>query len=125
MYRAGSNDLAPRIINEAQAGRPVADALESTPGLLMALRDRGLLKAYFSPELAKFPDDAKSKADGARVFWVTDREAYMGFGYNTRLIAPAEVPKNFQDLLRPELKGKIGDHHRKLHQPGDRRHAQI
>jgi iron(III) transport system substrate-binding protein len=107
VYRAGSNDLAPRIINEAQAGRPVADALESTPGLLMALRDRGLLKAYFSPELAKFPDDAKSKADGARVFWVTDREAYMGFGYNTRLIAPAEVPKNFQDLLRPELKGKM------------------
>jgi len=107
VYRAGSNDLAPRIINEAQAGRHVADALESTPGLLMALRDRGLLKAYFSPELAKFPDEAKAKGDGNRVYWVTDREAYMGFGYNTRLIAPAEVPKNFQDLLRPELKGKI------------------
>jgi iron(III) transport system substrate-binding protein len=107
VYRAGSNDLAPRIINEAQAGRLVADALESTPGLLMALRDRGLLKAYFSPELAKFPDEAKARADGNRVYWVTDREAYMGFGYNTRLIAPAEVPKNFQDLLRPELKGKM------------------
>ena len=107
VYRGGSNDLTPRIINEAQANRPVADALESTPGLLMALRDRGLLKAYVSPELAKFPDEAKGKADGARVFWVTDREAYMGFGYNTRLIAPGEVPKNYQDLLRPELKGKI------------------
>ena len=107
VFRGGSNDLTPRIINEAQAGRPVADALESTPGLLMALRDRGLLKAYVSPELAKFPDEAKGKADGARVFWVTDREAYMGFGYNTRMIAPAEVPKNYQELLRPELKGKI------------------
>src|SRR5215204_139645 len=94
VYRGGSNDLTPRIINEAQANRPVADALESTPGLLMALRDRGLLKAYVSPELAKFPDEAKGKADGARVFWVTDREAYMGFGYNTRLITPNEVPKN-------------------------------
>lgn len=107
VFRGGSNDLTPRIINEAQAGRPVADALESTPGLLMALRDRGLLKAYTSPELAKFPDEAKGKADGARVFWVTDREAYMGFGYNTRMIAPNEVPKNYQDLLRPELKGKM------------------
>ncbi len=107
VFRGGSNDLTPRIINEAQAGRPVADALESTPGLLMALRDRGLLKAYVSPELAKFPDEAKGKADGGRVFWVTDREAYMGFGYNTRLVAPSEVPKNYQDLLRPELKGKI------------------
>ena len=107
VYRAGSNDLTPRIINESQAKRPVADALESTPGLLMALRDRGLLKAYFSPELAKFPDEAKAKADGNRVYWVTDREAYMGFGYNTRLIAPNEVPKNYLDLLKPELKGKM------------------
>ncbi|MGZ9174553.1 MAG: hypothetical protein ACXW52_23430, partial [Candidatus Binatia bacterium] len=31
VFRGGSNDLTPRIINEAQAGRPVADALESTP----------------------------------------------------------------------------------------------
>jgi len=107
VFRGGSNDLTPRIINEAQAGRPVADALESTPGLLMALRDRGLFKPYFSPEAAKYPDEAKGKAEGGRVFWVTDREAYMGFGYNTRLIPPAEVPKSFQDLLKPELKGKM------------------
>ena len=100
VYRGGSNDLTPRIINEAQAGRPVADALESTPGLLMALRDRGLLKSYVSPELAKFPDEAKGKADGARVFWVTDREAYMGFGYNTRLITPNEVPKKLSRSFR-------------------------
>lgn len=107
VYRGGSTDLGPRLLNEAQAGRYVADALESTPGLLMMLRERGLLKPYTSPDLARFPDEAKTKADGARVYWVTDREAYLGFGYNTRLIAPAEVPKNFQDLLRPELKGKI------------------
>jgi iron(III) transport system substrate-binding protein len=95
------------LINEAQAGRPVADALEATPGLLMALRERAILKPYLSPELARYPDIAKTQADGARVYWVTDREAYLGFGYNTRLIAPAEVPKNFQDLLKPELKGKL------------------
>jgi iron(III) transport system substrate-binding protein len=107
VYRGGSTDLGPRLLNEAQAGRYVADALESTPGLLMLLRERGLLKPYTSPDLARFPDEAKTKADGARVYWVTDREAYLGFGYNTRLIAPAEVPKNFQDLLRPELKTKL------------------
>jgi iron(III) transport system substrate-binding protein len=107
VYRGGSTDLGPRLLNEAQAGRHVADALESTPGLLMLLRERGLLKAYTSPELARYPDEAKTKADGARIYWVTDREAYLGFGYNTRQIAPAEIPKNFQDLLRPELKGKL------------------
>ena len=107
VYRAGSTDLGPRLLNEAQAGRYVADALESTPGLLMLLRERGLLKAYTSPELSRYPDEAKTKADGARIYWVTDREAYLGFGYNTRQIASAEIPKNFQDLLRPELKGKL------------------
>lgn len=107
VYRGGSTDLGPRLLNEAQAGRPVADALEGTPGLLMLLKERGLLKAYISPELGRYPDSAKTKADGARIYWVTDREAYLGFGYNTRLIAPGEVPKSFQDLLRPELKGKL------------------
>ncbi len=107
VYRGGSTDFGPRLINEAQAGRFVADALESTPGLLMMLRDGGILKPYTSPELLKYPEEAKTKADGARVYWVTDREAYLGFGYNTRMIAQAEVPKSFQDLLRPELKGKL------------------
>lgn len=80
----------------------------------MLLRERGLLKAYTSPELARYPDEAKTKADGTRIYWVTDREAYLGFGYNTRQIAPAEIPKNFQDLSRPEL-ARSND--RKLDQP--------
>jgi iron(III) transport system substrate-binding protein len=107
VYRGGSTDLGPRLMNEAQAGRFVADALESTPGLLMLLRERGILKPYVSPELTRYPDEAKTKADNSRIYWVTDREAYLGFGYNTRLISAAEAPKNFQDLLRPELKGKM------------------
>jgi len=107
VYRGGSTDLGPRLLNEAQAGRFVADALESTPGLLMLLRERNILKPYVSPELTRYPDEAKTKADNSRIYWVTDREAYLGFGYNTRLISAAEAPKNFQDLLRPELKGKM------------------
>jgi iron(III) transport system substrate-binding protein len=107
VYRGGSTDLGPRLLNEAQAGRFVADALESTPGLLMLLRERNILKSYTSPELTRYPDEAKTKADNSRIYWVTDREAYLGFGYNTRLISAAEAPKNFQDLLRPELKGKM------------------
>jgi hypothetical protein len=37
------------LLNEVQADRFVADALESTPGLLMLSRGRGLLKPYASP----------------------------------------------------------------------------
>ncbi len=106
-YRGGSTDLVSRLVNEAQAGRPVADALESTPGILILLRERGILAPYRSPESTRYPDTAKTKANGALVYWVTDREAYLGFGYNTRMIPPAELPKTFQDLLKPELKGKL------------------
>ena len=106
-YRGGCLELGPRLLNESKAGRFVADALEATPGLLMLLRDSGILKAYTSPEIARYPDEAKTKADGTRVYWTTDREAYLGFGYNTRMNAAAELPKNFSELLRPELKGKL------------------
>jgi iron(III) transport system substrate-binding protein len=107
VYRAGSSDVAQRLISEAQAGRYLADAMETTPGALMLLRDKGILKAFTSPELAKYPEEAKTKADGGRVYWVTDREAYLGFGYNTKLIPPNQVPKNYQDLLRPEFKSML------------------
>jgi iron(III) transport system substrate-binding protein len=42
------------------------------------------------------------------VYWGIDRETYMGVGYNTNLIPATAVPKNYGDLLKPELKGKIG-----------------
>jgi iron(III) transport system substrate-binding protein len=73
----------------------------------MLLRESGILKPYASAELSRYPDEAKTKFDNSRVYWVTDREAYLGFGYNTRMIPSADAPKTFQDLLKPELKGKL------------------
>src|SRR5207302_567586 len=66
VYRAGSSDVAERLLNEARAGRYLADAMETTPGSLMRLRESGILKPYASPELAKYLEEAKTKADGAR-----------------------------------------------------------
>jgi len=68
VYRAGSTDVAERLLNEARAGRHLADAMETTPGSLMLLKESGILKSYASPELAKYPEEAKAKADGARVY---------------------------------------------------------
>jgi iron(III) transport system substrate-binding protein len=107
VYRAGSTDVAQRLLSEAQAGRYLADAIETTPGALMLLRDKGILKSFASPQLAKYPEEAKTRGEGGRVYWVTDREAYLGFGYNTNLIPQNQVPKSFQDLLRPEFKSKL------------------
>jgi iron(III) transport system substrate-binding protein len=108
VYRAGSKDIAPKILGEARAGRHLADAVESTPGILMLLRDKKIIRPYRSPHLSTYPDLAQTKADGGAVYWVTDREAFIGFGYNTKLIAENDVPKNYDDLLNPLWKGKMG-----------------
>ena len=55
-YRAPATNLATRILGESSARRYLADAIETTPGAIMLLRDNKLLLPYHSPHLADFPD---------------------------------------------------------------------
>ena len=107
-YRAPATNLATRILGESSARRYLADAIETTPGAIMLLRDNKLLLPYHSPHLADFPDGSKEKASGGLVYATVDRESYPGVGYNRTAIREADVPKNFDDLLKPSLKGKMG-----------------
>ena len=97
-----------KVTAEAQAKQIIADVIETTLPTLRFLRENKLLIAYTSPHLAKYPPNTKEGAARGLVFWAIDRETYMGVGYNTNLIPASIVPKNYGDLLRPELKGKIG-----------------
>ena len=105
VYRAAGSALATRLIEETRAQRYIADTIESTPPQLMLLRDINALQPYSSPYLASYPDVAKEDIPGGLVLWITDRESLIGFGYNTNKLATADVPKNFDDLLKPALKG--------------------
>ena len=107
-YRAGSTDLTRRILSEAQAGRNLADLVETTPPTLMIMRDNKLLSPFYSPYLINYPSDAKEEADKDRVLWATDRESIISLGYNKNLIRPGDVPKSFADLVKPDYKGRIG-----------------
>ena len=107
-YRAPATNLATRILGESSARRHLADVIETTPGAIMLLRDNKLLLPYHSPHLADFPDGSKEKAPGGLVYATVDRESYPGVGYNRTVIREADVPKNFDDLLKPALKGKMG-----------------
>lgn len=107
-YRAGGSELVPRMIEEAKARRPVCDVLEITLDSLMVSRANNLLRPYSSPHLARYPEQAREKADNGLTFWTIDRESYNGFGYNKNLLAPRAVPKGFDGLLHPDLKGKLG-----------------
>src|SRR5918994_2329458 len=108
VYRGDSDAIIQRVLQEAQAKRYLVDTIETTFPILKVMQEYKLLTPYFSPHLASYSDEVKEKADNGLVYWATDRESYIGLAYNTNVVQGNAVPKNFDDLLKPELKGKIG-----------------
>ena len=107
-FRTGSSALAQRLLTEAKAKRHLADAIETTPPGLMTFRENQLLLPYTSPHLAAFPEDAKEKAPKNLVYWTNTRESFIGFAYNKNFLNAADVPKNFDGLLKPTLRDNMG-----------------
>ena len=107
-YRVSGSDITVRMMEESKAKRYVADTVETTEGNLMFMRDAFLLRPYHSPYFASYPEDAKEKSERGLYFWAIARESYIGFAYNTKLLSKNAVPKNYEGLLHPELKGRMG-----------------
>jgi iron(III) transport system substrate-binding protein len=107
-YRGTRQELGARILAETQANRPIVDTIETTLPLLKLLRDNNLLVPYYFPTQAKYPDHVKEKGPKGLYFWAIDRESHIGLAYNKNSIAGNLAPKNYDELLRPELKDKIG-----------------
>ncbi len=107
-YRGTSNELLARISAEAQAKRFLVDTVETTLPLLRVMREGKLLTPFTSPHVGKYPDESKEKADKGLLFWAIDRESYIGVAINKNSIPATAVPKSYDDLLKPEFKGKLG-----------------
>jgi iron(III) transport system substrate-binding protein len=108
VYRGDSEAIVQRVIQEAQAKRFIVDSIETTFPVLKVMQEYKLLAPYFSPHLGQYADEAKEKADKGLVYWATDRESYISVSYNTNVVQGSAIPKSFEDLLHPELKGRIG-----------------
>ena len=107
-YRGTRQELGARIMAETQANRPIVDTIETTLPLLKLLRDNKLLVPYYFPTQAKYPEHVKEKGPKGLYFWAIDRESHIGLAYNKNSIPSHLAPKNYDGLLRPELKDKIG-----------------
>jgi iron(III) transport system substrate-binding protein len=105
-WRADGADVMKRVIEESQAGRFLADVVESTAGNIGGIHSHGLLQEHRSPELRFFDDDVMLKGKNGVYYWA-DRETYIGLGFNTNHIPAAEAPKRLNDLLDPKWKGKM------------------
>lgn len=107
-YRATRQEMSARVMAEAQSKRYIADTFETTIPLLKLLKESGMLMPYYFPTQAKYPEHVKEKAPKGLFYWAIDRESHIGLAYNKNLIPAQAAPKSYQDLLRPELKSKIG-----------------
>jgi iron(III) transport system substrate-binding protein len=108
VFRSSSDAIIARVLEEAQAKRYLVDTIETTFPILKIMKENSLLAPYFSPLLAQYDDEVKELADGGLVFWTSDRESYIGVAYNTNIVKGNAVPQSYEDLLKPELKGKLG-----------------
>jgi iron(III) transport system substrate-binding protein len=106
-YRSTRQEMSARVMAEAQSKRYIADTFETTIPLLKLLKENQMLVPYYFPTQAKFPDNVKEKAPKGLVFWAIDRESHIGLAYNKNLVPANLAPRNYQDLLRPEIKDKI------------------
>lgn len=107
-FRAGGSDLTVRMTEDIKARRPTKDALETTYDFMMVSKAYGLTRPYNSPALAAYPSESKEKADAGLTFWTIFRESYMGFGFSKDQVPASVVPKGFDGLSHPQLKGKMG-----------------
>lgn len=102
LFRAGAEQLLNRVLNEDRAGRNLFDAVNLTS--ITALKKAGLLQPHRSREGSAYPNQFRDP-DG---YWVTLYNLYTVIGYNTKLVTQGEAPRQWENLLDPKWKGKIG-----------------
>jgi iron(III) transport system substrate-binding protein len=103
-YRSSDSAMMERIVTENRAGQTLWDVVVTTSFYGHNLKKRGLLTAYDSPERKFYRDGYKDP----QALWTSTYTNYAAFGYNTRGVSKASVPRSFNDLLKPEWKGLIG-----------------
>src|SRR5207249_4003623 len=103
-YRATSERVLQRALNEARAGRYAVDVFTAARFQLQLLKEAGLTQKFVSNEAAAY-DQGFKDPEG---HWINVHSLLNTMGYNTQLVRPDEAPKKYQDLLAPKWKGKIG-----------------
>jgi iron(III) transport system substrate-binding protein len=104
VWRADSEGFLQRILNEAKARRFEVDVMAGSSSALEPLYRENLLQEVKSPNLTDLlPEAMPRHGQWAPIYLNTFVQAY-----NTNLVKKETLPKTYQDLLKPEWKGKLG-----------------
>ncbi|WP_411085126.1 ABC transporter substrate-binding protein [Streptomyces sp. 061-3] len=101
VFRGNSETVLQRTMQEVQAGRASADAVETNFLEMDALSKKRFLVAYNGSALDKVEPTAKFDD------WTGSRLNVFQPAWNTSLIKPGDEPTSWEDLALPKYKGKI------------------
>ena len=103
VYLSGA-PLMNRIVSEQDAKRYLADVIVIDTPRMPLLQEKGYLTPYESVEQARY--DKQWWSDPPN-YWVRNHFYLGGIMYNTKSVAPADVPKTYFDILDPKWRGQI------------------
>jgi putative spermidine/putrescine transport system substrate-binding protein len=97
----GSSAQENEAIRSLKGDSRAPDVVDVSPGFAISGTAEGLYAKYFVSTFATIPRSMKD----TRGFWTGDYWGAVSIGYNSNLIKTP--PKTWQDLLKPEYKGKV------------------
>lgn len=101
-FGGNSERMLNRILTEASAGQHLFDLVNVAP--INILKTRGFLTSYRSVEARAYPSEFRDPQD----FWVSFYDLRYVLAYNTALIKRAEAPSDWNDLVEPKWREKLG-----------------
>jgi iron(III) transport system substrate-binding protein len=104
LWRAGSEAVLNRALQEANARRDTVDVVETNGPELESMSREQILQAIKSPYHA----DLIAPAIRPHGEWVGTRLNVFVQAYNTKLVKKEELPKTWEDLTDPKWKGRLG-----------------
>ena len=103
LVRLGGTAMVSRIMTEAQAGANRFDVAVGISPSFTPMRERNLIAPYLSPEFANLYNDLYDP----KGYWATVYLNTLVLGYNSKAIPRGELPKTYDDLLKPQYKQKF------------------
>ena len=103
VFRSAGEKVQARFIVEHRANTHLADVFQTSIVQVYQLKNLGMLSRYVSEEAPAFAEGFKDPQG----YWTTFYQIPYVIGYNTRLVAPKDVPGSYEDLLQPKWKGLI------------------
>jgi iron(III) transport system substrate-binding protein len=103
LYRASSEEIRQRIVNEARARRFDVDFILNNAPAMEALNSEKLLYEVKSPYVA----DLMPSAVPPYRTWVGFCLNVLVSAYNTNLVKKGDLPNSYRALLDPKWKGRI------------------